>query len=202
MIVKVVTPVSAEPIMLAEARAHLRIEPYGSPLEHPDDLYVTTLISVAREWCEQYLQRALATQTLQVSVDNFSADMTLLNHPVQAVDSITYVDTTGASQTLATTVYELNEYEYSIRLKYGQSYPLVRPQEDAVTITYSAGYTNGASPDTYPFPFAIKAAMLLIVGNLYANRQEDQLGNTRLSLNSLPMGVYALLQPYRLGLGA
>jgi hypothetical protein len=43
--------------------------------------------------------------------------------------------------------------------------------------------------------------MLLIVGNLYANRQEDQLGNTRISFNSLPMGVYNLIQPYRLGLG-
>jgi uncharacterized phiE125 gp8 family phage protein len=198
---KIVTPISSEPITLSEARKHLRIEPYGSPEEHPDDGYVTTLISIAREWCEKYLERALGTQVIQISVDNFNSTIKLPNEPIQSVDTITYVDTNGDTQTLSTSVYELDEYDYVIRLKYGQVYPAVRPQNDAVTITYTAGYTNGVSPDTYPFPFSIKAAMLLIIGNLYENRQQDVLGNTRISLNSLPMGVYALLQPYRLGLG-
>jgi uncharacterized phiE125 gp8 family phage protein len=197
MKVKIITPVVTEPVSLADARTHLRIEPYGSPPEHPDDLYVETLISVAREWCEQYLQRSLATQTLEVAYDNFTETLYLPNAPIQSVTEVTYVDENGATQTLYTSIYELDWYEDKLKLKYGQTYPKAR----SVKITYVGGYTNGQSPDTDPLPFAIKAAMLLIVGNLYANRQEDQLGNTRISFNSLPMGVYNLIQPYRLGLG-
>lgn len=198
---KVITPPTTEPITLAEARTHLRIEPFGSPLEHPDDTYITTNITMAREFCEQYLERALSTQTIRMVVDNFNSEIYLPNAPIQSVDSITYVDVNGVTQTLAPTVYELDAYDNKIRLQYGQVYPAVRSQEDAVTVTFTAGYTNGTSPDTYPTPAPIKAAMLLIIGNLYENRQQDVLGNTRISFNSLPLGVYNLLQPYRLGMG-
>lgn len=198
---KAITPPSSEPITLAEARTHLRIEPFGSPLEHPDDPYINSLITIAREFCEQYLERSLATQTVQMVVDNFADTIYLPNAPIQSIDSITYIDINGAIQTLATSVYELDAYENKIRLKYDQEWPVVRSQEDAVTITFTAGYTNGLSPDTYPLPAPIKAAMLLIIGNYYENRQQDVLGNTRISFNSLPLGVYNLLQPYRLGLG-
>jgi uncharacterized phiE125 gp8 family phage protein len=198
---KVITPVSTEPITLEEARTHLRIEPYGSPLVHPDDDYVTALISVARDWCEKYTKKALATQTIEYSFDEFKDKIYLNIGPVQSVSSIEYLDSNGASQTLSTSVYGLDDYEGVIYLKKGQSWPTVYAQTNAITLTIVAGYTNGLSPDTYPFPFSIKAAMLLIIGNLYENRQEDQMGSTKMSFNSLPMGVYSLLQPYRQSLG-
>lgn len=198
---RVITPPSSEPVSLAEARTHLRIIPFGSPLEHPDDSFISNSIGVAREFCEQYLERSLAAQTIQLVTDNFNSTIYLPNAPIQHIDSITYVDVDGITQTLATSVYELDSFDNKIRLKYGQEWPAVRSQEDAVSVTYVAGYTNGASPDTHPIPAPIKAAMLLIVGNLYENRQQDVLGNTRISFNSLPLGVYNLLQPYRLGLG-
>ena len=198
---RVTTPPTSEPVTLEEARTHLRIEPYGSPPEHPDDTYITTLITVAREFCEQYLERALVTQTITSVTNAFSKSLVLPNAPIQSVTSITYVDENGVTQTLPETVYELDTYDNKIRLQYDQQYPKTRPQEDAVTITYVAGYTNGESPDIYPLPAPVKAAMLLLIGNQYENRQQDVLGNTRISFNSLPLGVYNLLQPYRLGLG-
>lgn len=198
---RVITPPSSEPITLDEARTHLRIEPYGSPPEHPDDTYISTLITVARQFCEEYLERSLATQTIQVLADEFNPPIRLVNAPIQAIDSITYVDTDGITQTLSASIYELDSYGNRVRLQYGQTYPTTRIQEDAVTVTYTAGYTNGVSPDTYPLPAPIKAAMLLLIGNYYENRQQDVLGNTRISFNSLPLGVYNLLQPYRLGIG-
>lgn len=197
----VITPPSTEPVTLDEARTHLRIEPFGSPLEHPDDTYIGTCVIVAREFCEQYLERSLANQTIRLVTDNFNETIYLPNAPVQSIDNITYVDEDGVVQTVSPTIYELDVYDNKIRLQYGQKWPNVRAQEDAVTVTYTAGYTNGASPDTYPLPAPIKSAMLLIIGNLYENRQQDVLGNTRISFNSLPLGVYNLLQPYRLGMG-
>jgi uncharacterized phiE125 gp8 family phage protein len=200
---RVITPPTAEPITLAEARDHLRVTPYGSPAAHPDDDLILALIVSARDWCEQYLRRALATQTIAVVVDELNGAIELPYSPAQSVDSITYVDTDGATQTLATSVYQLDNYSEPpvVKLKYDQDWPTTRDQEDAATITYVAGYTDGESPNTYPLPGAIRAAMLLIIGNLYENRQENVMNGNQLNYNSLPMGVYALLQPYRLGMG-
>lgn len=44
---------------------------------------------------------------------------------------------------------------------------------------------------------AIKAAILLILGSLYANRENEIVG---VSVAELPMGSRSLLQPYRTGL--
>lgn len=194
---KIITPVASEPITLADARKHLRIEPYGSPATHPDDAYVTALISVVRSWCEQYLQRALAEQTIELALDEFTKTIALPFAPIQSVTSITYIDTDGATQTLATSVYAFDSYSNKITLKYDQYYPQTQLINNAVLIRYVAGYTNGASPDTYPLEYAIKAAMLLLIGHLYENRQE----NTTANMSALPMGIYSLLQPYKLGLG-
>lgn len=45
---------------------------------------------------------------------------------------------------------------------------------------------------------AVKAAILLLVGHLYANREEAAVG---LSVASLPVNSRVLLQPYRVGMG-
>lgn len=198
---RVITPPAAEPISLDDAREHLRIEPFGSPPEHPDDAYVSSLISVARQFCEEYLERSLATQTIELAKDSFTDPIDLQNLPVQSVQSITYVDIDGVTQTLSDSVYALDTFKGVVRLKYGQQFPATRNQANAVIVTYTAGYTNGESPDTYPLPAPIRSAMMLIIGNFYENRQQDLLGNTRISFNSLPLGVYNLLQPYRLGMG-
>lgn len=44
----------------------------------------------------------------------------------------------------------------------------------------------------------VKAAMLLILGHLYANRENSVVG---VSSQDLPMGAHSLLWPYRIGLG-
>lgn len=45
---------------------------------------------------------------------------------------------------------------------------------------------------------AIKAAILLLVGHLFANREEAAVG---LSVAALPVNSRVLLQPYRVGMG-
>jgi hypothetical protein len=46
-----------------------------------------------------------------------------------------------------------------------------------------------------PVPSDIKAAMLLTIGHLYANRESVTIGSTQ--GHELPLGVKHLLQPYR-----
>lgn len=70
-----------------------------------------------------------------------------------------------------------------------QVWPGSYHREDAVSVTYVAGYGNA---DAVPAP--IKAAILLIVGHLYENREASTVG---VSAELLPMAVDALLAPYR-----
>lgn len=197
---KVITPAAVEPITLAEARSHLRIDAFGSPPSHPDDDYIEELISSAREWTEDYLRRGLATKTIDIVFDSFD-DIVIPLQPVQSITSIKYQDVNDVQQTVPNTVYKLNTFNGDVVLKYNQSWPSAYPEEGVIIVRAVVGYTTGQSPDTEPMPFPIKAAMLLIIGNLYENRQQDLLSNTRMTFNSLPMGVYNLIQPYRLGLG-
>lgn len=199
---KITSLISSEPVTLEEARKHLRIEPFGSPLVHPDDDYILRLISASRAWCEEYTKRALATQNISVSLSEFPDDyIELPIEPVQSVTNITYIDTNGAQQTLSTNVWVFDDYENRIYAKYGQTFPSTQAVSNAVTVNYVAGYTDGLSPDIYEVPESIKQAILLMVGSYYENRQQDQMGNTRISFNSLPYGVDMLLQPYRNSLG-
>jgi uncharacterized phiE125 gp8 family phage protein len=203
---RITSQVDVEPISLDEARKHLRVEPFGYPLKHPDDNYIQHLVSVSREWCEQYTRRALATQTVLVSADDFPSGESMYSSaiklpltPLQSVTFVKYYDTDNTEQTLDPSVYYVDTFEGAIYLETSKSWPQTNGKP--ITIQYIAGYTNGESPDEYPFPFPIKAAMLLLIGNYYENRQEDLVGNTRTTFNSLPTGVYNLLQPYRMNLG-
>jgi uncharacterized phiE125 gp8 family phage protein len=191
---------ATEVLTLDEARKHLRIEAFGSPLSHPDDAYITALITVARDWCEQYLQRAIGTQVYELAFTEFKKEFALLS-PLQQVNSLKYLDEADAEQTLADSNYAIDDYSEPALLVMTEDAPSISTLPNPVKINFTAGYSDNTSPDSTPCPFAIRAAMLLIIGNLYENRQQDQLGNTRISFNSLPMGVTSLLQPYRLGMG-
>lgn len=55
------------------------------------------------------------------------------------------------------------------------------------------------SPEALPMVLnaAVRAAMLLILGHLYANREDV----ATTAVNKLPMGAHSLLYPHRVGLG-
>jgi uncharacterized phiE125 gp8 family phage protein len=197
MAYKIITAATTEPITLAEARSHLRIEAFGSPLAHPDDAQITMMITAAREWCEQYTSRALAAQTIEMAMDSFPDEIELPLVPTNSITSVTYSDTANATQTLSNTVYLLDDYSKPNKLALTLNSKW--PSTSEVTNNIKIRMAVGNSPTTLPYP--IKAAMLLLIGSLYENRQEDLQSSSRATFNSLPLGVYNLLQPYRLALG-
>lgn len=197
---KITKQVSTEPISLEEARSHLRISPFGNPPRHPDDSYIEYTVSASREWCEQYLNRALATQTITMVLSEFPrSGIKLPLNPVQSIISISYLDKNNALQTISANDYYLDSFDGVIYFNDGYNYPSISSRENSIIINYIAGYADGSNKT--PIPFPIKAAILLLVANFYENRQQDQLGSTKVTFNSLPMGIYNLLQPYRLNLG-
>src|SRR5690606_32364342 len=130
------------------------------------------LIPVAREAAESYTERALATATYELRMDDFDSSIALPVAPVQSIESIKYIDSDGVEQTVSTDVYTLDDDPDSpaIRLQYGQSWPVPRAEKNAVRIRFVAGYADD-SPGA-PLPKALHQAMLLIIGHLYENRQD------------------------------
>lgn len=173
-----VSPWLVEPISLADARLHLKLDTSGSPASHPDDDLVRALIQAAREWCEAFTRRAFVQRTVRLNLDGFPVDgdeIELWSPPVASVTGITYLDENGASQTLAASVYtaDLDAWPPRISLKLDQTWPATADLPQAVKVTYLAGYSPATSPADYRanVPASVKAAMKLIIGDLYQNRE-------------------------------
>ena len=135
-----------EPVSLDETKRHLRVTDTDS------DTLIKTLIASARRWCEQFQNKAWLYQTIEVKLDRFSNTIALPAPPLIGVDSITYIDIDGVEQTLATTVYDVDTTSEPgrVTLAYNQSWPSVRSQHHAITITIKAGHvaTFTADADT------------------------------------------------------
>lgn len=183
--VRTVAPL-VTPVSVAEAKAHLRV--VGST----DDTLIGALIAAATDHLDGWsgiLGRALVTQTWRQDFGRFCDAMRLPLGPAASVTSVTYYDGDNVSRTLAETVYELvtDARGPFVGLKPDQSWPSTYGRRNAVSVTYVAGT---AAADV---PAAIKAAIMLMVGNLYENREANVVGTI---VSALPLGVDRLLGPY------
>lgn len=204
--IKVISPPTTEPISLDLARRHCRILPDNdSPASHPDDAWLTEIgIPAAREYCEGFLGRAIAAQTWEQALDAFPSGSITLVGSVSSVTSIKYIDTDGNEQTLSAADYVLDSYSVPavVSLAVGVTWPLtLTGGVNTVKIVYpAAGYTlPGDSPNNDPLPTVVRAAILLMIGHLYENREATTSGGVGGTLpHELPLGVADLLRPHQL----
>lgn len=193
---KLKTAPTTEPVTLAEAKLHLKVDS-----DTTDDNLITALITAAREIVENYTGRALINQTWEACFEEFpdeeDADdnyVPLRPGPLSSISSVVYLDTAGVSTTAsASTLYEADAYSMPGRLclRYGQVWPSTRDVQNAVTVTFVAGYGSAAAS----VPGAIKAAILLIIGHLYEHRESVVIGANP---TELPQGALSILNPYRI----
>jgi uncharacterized phiE125 gp8 family phage protein len=210
---QLITPPAVEPVTLPMAKLHLRVD------FDDEDALIEGLISAAREYCEQVIQRAIYNQTYVLSLDQFNygdwrstipmdrrnplrfsalwASMALrLPMPrLVSVTSITYLDTTGTQQTLDPASYNVDNSSEPARIT--PAINLIWPTTDyyipgSVKVTYVAGsYGDGVEIDTCPA--SLRAAILLLVGAWYQNREAV----SSLTMKTVPMAVDSLLNAYR-----
>jgi uncharacterized phiE125 gp8 family phage protein len=194
-----ITGPTADPVTLAEAKAQCRVDS-----AEEEGLLVGYLLA-ARHYCEDYTGRVFATQTWEMKLDGgwptvFDRPtvarrnrIVLPNPPAQSVTSITYVDTSGALQTLASNQYSFSKGDIFgfVEQAYGVSWPAVRCQLETITVRFIAGY--GANPSDLPEP--IRQAILLLTSHFNENR-EAVIADTRAVAIELPLSVMALLQNY------
>ena len=201
----------------------------GSPTEsdYEERAWLEAAITAAREYCEGWTGLAIAPQTLELGTNAFpgsvgyggdycarysvdccggvssfaASGIVLGTAPVIAVQTVNYTDADNVPQTTPGSDYLLDDFAQPAVLysAYGGSWPSsVLGIPNGVRIVFDAGYAlPGDSPSEPALPKSIRQAMLLVVGHMYEHRE----GVSEKQMHELEMGVYALLERWRIRTG-
>lgn len=166
------TAPSSEPVSLAEAKAHCRIDTSN------EDSYVSTLITTARQYIEEVLDISMITTVWETRYDAFPLwEIILPRPPMQnTIVTVIYRDEGGTSRTMTSvaSAFQTDFYATPGRIypNYQDTWPAVRGDENSVVVRWSAGY--GASGSSVPA--ILKHAILLLVAHWYEQRQPVGMG--------------------------
>jgi uncharacterized phiE125 gp8 family phage protein len=166
------------PVTVAEMKDWARVD------GNDDDRLLSELLTAATKAAELYTQRALLTQTWNVTYDQFEAMFRVPLGQLQSIPSITYVDLNGDTQTVTSTIYRVDTTTEPGRIteSQNQSWPTADCVTNAVTVQFTAGY--GTEADV---PQDIKHAIMAGASARYNCRE-----------GSYPDAFYDLLSMYRL----
>jgi hypothetical protein len=195
-------------VSLAEAKQHLRVTSTA------DDTYISNLLSMAIDACGQYLGYSVRKASVQYGFDSLVGQPAIMNpvngteQPVGnllripsrviSLDSVQYVDDNNTAQAFTDYIVSpqpLGTYGRTIFITSAPSSTTDDVTKYLVTVTEGFELATATGVDAgLLFPQAIKFAALLLVGQMYDNRQAT--ANT--SQNSaMEYGIEFLLQPYR-----
>lgn len=202
---ELVTPPAEEPVSLAEAKRHLRVD------FAEDDPYITGLIKAARQVAEMRQNRALVTSTYDRYLDAWpygggywnrdirrrgigpgwlpsagGVPIELPRPPLQSVTWVHYLDQDGAEQELDPSLYRVKPgTPGKVEKARDATWPTLGSFDEPVTIRFVAGYASAAA-----VPESTKQAMLLLIGQWYQSREAVVIGTV---VASLPFAVDVLL---------
>jgi uncharacterized phiE125 gp8 family phage protein len=183
MPLQLVTPPTAEPLSLSEARAHLRV-PSGDTSQ---DALITGLIAAARAYAELKCQRQILAARWKLVLDSFPGQGCAAYVPwgrvyglppnailvprgaVLQIASVQYTDLAGVLQTLTLgTDYVTDLAGDPARLTppFGQVWPAnVVPQIGAVGVTFDAGDAAKLTADATADTISVPGWKTLVVGD-------------------------------------
>jgi len=188
-----VTQPAVEPVTLAEAKSHLRVDSNDSDAE------IMAMVQAAREWVETYLDRTLVHTQWAMRMEELGDEIDLPRPPVATASgytsvSVTYTLPTGETTTLPTESYRVDRYSTpgEIYPPYASTWPPNREDENAVVVTWWGGY--GASGKDVPA--SIRHAILMLIGFWFENRSSVLVGSIS---KQLEFAVESLLSTQKWG---
>lgn len=165
---------------------------------HPDDALLLVYLDAAVDHAEEFTGLAIGLREYEAAIDKFpDGDIELPRPPLVELIAFTLSDDSDGEVSSAD--YVLDQYGNAAALRTVTSWPSVIQAPNAVKVRFRAGYSSEVEPDSdaETLPGAIKAAILLTVGHLYANRE----ASIDKAMSELPLGVNALLRPKRVRTG-
>ncbi|MFQ5625593.1 MAG: head-tail connector protein [Methyloligellaceae bacterium] len=180
------TAPAAEPLTVAEAKSHMRIDTAD------EDTLLGFYIEAARREVEKISGRDLITQTWQLKLNGFpgaAGEILLQRAPFSSLTSITYTDEDGNPQTMSSSNYEVDSSNHFARVKPidGEIWPTTATNTyNVVVIEFVTGFGSVGSdvPETY------RHAMRLLLSHWNENREATVRGAT---IKETPIGLHAIL---------
>lgn len=173
MDLQLVTAPASPLLSLAEAWAHLRLDPSGDPLAHPEDTLIADLVAaVASEidGRDGWLGRALVTQDWRLRLPAWPSTGRLMLPlpPFQSVQDFRVIDPSGDEvELVADADYVVLGTDPAVLVPaQGKCWPSLNGHGLPVSITFRCGY---GAPSAVPA--AIRAYARLRLGQLYEHRE-------------------------------
>jgi uncharacterized phiE125 gp8 family phage protein len=177
------SPPAVEPVTLAEARAHTRVD------DTADNSLVQALITAARRAAEAYTRRAFITQSWAMYFDEAPTGnyFEIPKAPLVGISSIvTYSDADAATTFAASNYYvDLITRPGRVVLRSTADWPTFERVANGFVVNFVAGYGATGSD----VPAEIRQAILMIVSHLYENRGDTDA--------DMPRVAQMLLDPYK-----
>ena len=169
-------------ISLNDVKDHLRV------VNDSEDAYLSAILEAAFEVCENYIGYPARLSTVQWTAQEWPDETLDLSGKPQSLTSIKYYDTDNALQTLPTSYYSAHARRDRMRVLFVLAPPTQYDDRlDAIQYNAQMGWLPGA------LPAAIRAAVLLTVGDLYEERKNEVIAA---SVATLSRGTEFLLNPY------
>lgn len=181
---------SAEPVSLAEVKAHCRVD------GDAEDTLLASLALAARMHVERALGVALIAQGWSLFLDRWPdrAWVDLPLAPVIGVDAVRLHRADDSFTTADAGLFQLDGAGARPRLarRDGGVWPLPGRAVNGVEIAFTAGY--GPTADDVPMP--VRLAIKMLAAHWFEMREPVVIGGGD-SATPVPMSVAGLLSPYR-----
>jgi uncharacterized phiE125 gp8 family phage protein len=175
---RVVVQPACEPLTLAEAKLHLRVDDDDTA---QDDV-IEAIITAVREYGEMRTGRAFVQTTFETAFASFADyELELPRAKLLWVESVKYTDNDGNEQTVDPALYQVDTHSLVGRIKpvHLEAWPYdVRTTDfNPVRVRYAAGFTPGdGSPTTEALlreniPKRVLQWMKIRIGDLFLHRE-------------------------------
>ena len=192
-----ITAPSIEPVVVADAKAHLRVDVAD------DDILITGLIMAARQRAESYTQRSFISQQWRLYFDyntqhgttpmlhDRNPDHNVIRLPAPPIISLDAFEYLSAATTWTAVDPSLWHYDAGgMRIVQDDVLPEPYTYRSSFRATYTAGY--GTTADKVPM--AIQLAIKTLTLHFYENREAF----TPNAMQGMPAAGESLLQPYKI----
>lgn len=180
------------PVSTSAMRDHLRFK------SNIEDTLIDSMLKASTEKCEIYTRRSFKNTVWELSLRGFSSrEIRLKKSPLISVDSITYKDVNGVSQT-----FPVASYQVQIKTEPGivallstTEWPDTEDGRiDAVQITFTSGYgtLDGDTPE------GLRSAIKIYAAHLFENRDMTTTAPGFAQTIPFPIEVKNILNDYAL----